>query len=101
MAEDLLRESGFLLPQSINVQEFLQSLLKKDQEEGFPKEAVEKLLSLLKTNNLDKENNMSDNKTMENLMAGFAGESQANRKYTAFSEKQKRKVIKKQPSYSR
>ena len=95
MAEDLLRESGFLLPQSINVQEFLQSLLKKDQEEGFPKEAVEKLLNLLKPNNIDKENNMSDNKTMENLMAGFAGESQANRKYTAFSRKAEKEGHKK------
>ncbi|GAB1476957.1 ferritin family protein [Bacillota bacterium] len=30
---------------------------------------------------------MSENKTLENLMAAFAGESQANRKYTAYSRK--------------
>jgi rubrerythrin len=30
---------------------------------------------------------MSDNKTYENLMAAFAGESQANRKYLAYSKK--------------
>lgn len=30
---------------------------------------------------------MSDNKTYENLMAAFAGESQANRKYLAYSQK--------------
>ena len=30
---------------------------------------------------------MSENKTMENLMAAFAGESQANRKYTAYAKK--------------
>ncbi len=28
-----------------------------------------------------------DNKTLENLMAGFAGESQANRKYLAYAKK--------------
>jgi rubrerythrin len=30
---------------------------------------------------------MENNKTFENLMAAFAGESQANRKYTAFAKK--------------
>ncbi len=30
---------------------------------------------------------MENNKTMENLMAAFAGESQANRKYTAYARK--------------
>lgn len=30
---------------------------------------------------------MENNKTMENLMAAFAGESQANRKYTAYANK--------------
>lgn len=86
IAEDLLRESGYMLPQSISVQEFLKSLLNKNQPEGFPKDAVEKLLDILE-NNKKENSRMSDNKTMENLMAAFAGESQANRKYTAFSKK--------------
>lgn len=30
---------------------------------------------------------MSENKTLQNLMAAFAGESQANRKYTAYAKK--------------
>ena len=30
---------------------------------------------------------MSENKTLENLMAAFAGEAQANRKYTAYAKK--------------
>ncbi|MFZ7119878.1 MAG: rubrerythrin family protein, partial [Eubacteriaceae bacterium] len=29
---------------------------------------------------------MKNNKTLENLMAAFAGESQANRKYLAYSK---------------
>lgn len=48
MAEDLLRESGFMLPQSRNVQDFLQTLLDTDQPEGFPKDVVERLLEILK-----------------------------------------------------
>jgi len=88
MTEDILRESGYMLPQSLNVQELLQSLLEKNQPEGFPKETVAALLRILKKNNTSKEiNKMSEDKTMENLMASFAGESQANRKYTAFSKK--------------
>lgn len=31
--------------------------------------------------------NMNQNKTLENIMASFAGESQANRKYTAYARK--------------
>ncbi len=30
---------------------------------------------------------MSENKTIKNLMDAFAGESQANRKYTAYAKK--------------
>lgn len=47
MAEDLLRESGYMLPQGAPAREFLQGLLDKKQEEGFPKEAVEQGLKLL------------------------------------------------------
>ncbi len=85
MAEDVLREAGFMLPQSKNVQTFLKDLLKQDQPEGFPKETVEKLLKLLSENK--EENTLSENKTYENLMEAFAGESQANRKYLAYAKK--------------
>jgi Fe-S-cluster-containing hydrogenase component 2 len=50
MAEDLLREAGYMLPQSKNVQDFLQSLLDEEQPEDFPTEVVEKLLNILKSN---------------------------------------------------
>jgi rubrerythrin len=46
---------------------------------------VEKLLELLSQKKEDK--NMSENKTPENLMAAFAGEAEANRKYTAYAKK--------------
>jgi hypothetical protein len=47
MAEDCLREAGYMLPQSEEVRAFLKGLLETDQVEDFPKEAVEELLQLL------------------------------------------------------
>lgn len=51
IAEDVLRESGFMLPQSLNAQEFLGSLLEAEQPSDFPKEAVSRLIELLSQNN--------------------------------------------------
>ena len=85
MAEDIICEAGYMLPQSENAKEFLQSLLAQKHPEGFPKETVKKLLEFY---NKDKENKkMSENKTLKNLMAAFTGESEANRKYTAYAKK--------------
>ena len=85
MAEDIIREAGYMVPQSQNAKEFLQSLLDQTQPDGFPKEAVKKLLESLFNN--EEENKMSENKTLDNLMEAFAGESQANRKYLAYAKK--------------
>ena len=85
MGEDIIREAGYMLPQSENTKEFLQSLLAQNQSEGFPKETVEKLLKAFNKNEAD--DKMNENKTLENLMAAFAGESEANRKYLAYAKK--------------
>ncbi len=85
MAEDLIREAGYMLPQSDNTKAFLQSLLESQQTEGFPREAAKKLLKAL--NNNEEDTNMDSNKTLNNLMEAFAGEAQANRKYLAYSKK--------------
>ena len=85
MAEDIIREAGYMLPQSENAIAFLQSILDKEQPEGFPKEAVEKLLNALNKNEEDKK--MGENKTLDNLMTAFTGEAEANRKYTAYAKK--------------
>ncbi len=50
MAEDLLREAGYMLPQSENTEVFLESLLAERTEEGFPRATVEKLLAALRRN---------------------------------------------------
>lgn len=49
MAEDIYREAGYMLPQSNNTHELLLSLL-KDTSSDFPKEKVEELLRLIKSN---------------------------------------------------
>ena len=85
MAEDLIREAGYMLPQSDNTQDFLRWLLDHKQQEGFPKEVVKKLIEAL--NKKKEDEKMSENKTLDNLMEAFAGESQANRKYLAYSKK--------------
>lgn len=48
MAEDLLRESGYMLPQSENVQTLLKNELETLTDEAYPKDAVKRLLELLK-----------------------------------------------------
>lgn len=58
MAEDLLREAGFMLPQSQNAIDLLKSLLETPQPDDFPKETVEKLLSILMKNNKPEVKNM-------------------------------------------
>jgi Fe-S-cluster-containing hydrogenase component 2 len=46
MAEDIVREAGYMLPQSVQARELLQSML-DSAPEGFPKDAVELLLKKL------------------------------------------------------
>lgn len=47
MAEDLLREAGYMLPQSGEVKTLLQELLAQEQPEGFPAGAARSLLEVL------------------------------------------------------
>ena len=97
MAEDLCREAGFMLPQSGNTREFLESI--RDYP-GIPKETVENLLDTIQFNEDNKkmeENKMergknpfAGTKTEKNLWEAFAGESQARNKYTYFASAAKK-----------
>ncbi len=87
VAEDILRESGYMLPQSDNAHRVLKALL-ENTPAGFPVEAAEKLLRMIPNNDKKEEKNMNKyagTKTEKNLEAAFAGESQARNKYTYFS----------------
>ena len=50
MAEDLLREAGYMLPQSGNARGLLKKLLSEIKDPGFPAEEAEKLLNTLSFN---------------------------------------------------
>ena len=85
MAEDLIREAGYMLPQSNNVKGLLTSLLESNTSKNFPTETVKELIRIIEKNNIHEVKTMG--KTKDNLMEAFAGESQANRKYLAFAKK--------------
>ncbi len=56
MAEDIIREAGYMLPQSKNTHDFLQSLIDNEWPD-FPRETVVKLIEMLGENNeVNKEN---------------------------------------------
>ncbi|MDX1357591.1 MAG: 4Fe-4S ferredoxin [Clostridia bacterium] len=46
-AEDIIREAGYMLPQSDNVRNFLISLLDSNQPDDFPEDKVKRLLEIL------------------------------------------------------
>ena len=52
MAEDILREAGYMLPQSGNTHAFLQSLLDTPPAADFPRAAVEQLLKRIPNNEI-------------------------------------------------
>ncbi len=52
MAEDIVREAGYMLPQSKNAEAFLKSLLDKKQAEDFPTGVVDELLNSFKGDNM-------------------------------------------------
>lgn len=88
MAEDILREAGYMLPQSENAHSLLQGKL-QNPPKGFPVETAEKLLKMIPVNDNKKmeeiKMDIKGTKTEKNLMAAFAGESQARNKYTYFA----------------
>lgn len=88
MAEDLIRESGYMLPQSDEVRTLLKDMLQNSSKD-FPEEVVQKLLTKLKSNIKNEREetkmNIKGTKTEKNLLEAFAGESQARNKYSYFA----------------
>ena len=52
--EDLLRESGYMFPQSANARQLLKELVKNPPSDDFPAEAAEELLKLIPCNEEEK-----------------------------------------------
>ena len=55
MAEDIMREAGYMLPQSGNAHELLASLIKDPPSEEFPSDTAKKILALIPDNESKKE----------------------------------------------
>ncbi|MBS6196321.1 MAG: 4Fe-4S binding protein [Clostridiales bacterium] len=94
IGEDLLREAGYMLPQSGNTHGLLRELIENPPTEDFPAETAKKLLKLLPCNDKTEEEKTmgkyAGTQTEKNLEAAFAGESQARNKYTYFASKAKK-----------
>ena len=93
VSEDIIRESGYMLPQSDNAHTLLEYFVANQPSQDFPENTAKKLLSLIPNN--EKTNKIMANKyagtqTEKNLEAAFAGESQARNKYTYFASKAKK-----------
>lgn len=73
MAEDLLRESGYMLPQSNHVKEFLSSLLEKEQPDNFPFEIVKTLIHLLDQNSANTVAIKKEDEIMERYRCSVCG----------------------------
>lgn len=73
MAEDLLRESGYMLPQSNHVKEFLSSLLEKEQPDDFPFEIVKTLIHLLDQNSANTVAIKKEDEIMERYRCSVCG----------------------------
>ena len=93
VSEDIIRESGYMLPQSDNAHTLLEYFVANQPSEDFPVDAAKKLLSLIPNNaktNKIMANKYAGTQTEKNLEAAFAGESQARNKYTYFASKAKK-----------
>ena len=55
VAEDLIREAGYMLPQSENAHRFLEELIDNPPTEDFPKDVAKRLLHLIDNNEKKKE----------------------------------------------
>ena len=88
--EDIMRESGYMLPQSGNSHELLEKIV-AEYRDSFAGEAAKKLLEIIPCNEKKKESERSKmskyagTQTEKNLETAFAGESQARNKYTYFA----------------
>jgi len=93
VSEDIIRESGFMLPQSGNAHQILEELISNPPTADFPTETAKKLLRSIPNNETNIKamaNIYAGTQTEKNLEAAFAGESQARNKYTYFASKAKK-----------
>ena len=69
MAEDIIREAGYMLPQSKNAADFLKTLTQQEQPAGFPAEALKTLTERFKGSN----KNVQEEKNMPKYRCSVCG----------------------------
>ena len=93
LGADIMREAGYLLPQSANVQEKLKGWSESEELPEPLRQKAARLLGLIECNEEKEQKNMgkyAGTQTEKNLAAAFAGESEARNKYTYFASKAKK-----------
>lgn len=96
IGEDVMREAGYMLPQSDNTHRLLKQFIADPPTDDFPVDAAKRLLELIPNNEVEQKekdtmaNKYAGTQTEKNLEAAFAGESQARNKYTYFASKAKK-----------
>ncbi|MGI5976682.1 MAG: rubrerythrin [Candidatus Limivicinus sp.] len=90
MNEDLMREAGYMLPQSKNARNLLKKFIDNPPTADFPAEAAQELLRRIPCNDgaaaaAKSSSPYAGTKTEENLREALAGESMARNKYTYFA----------------
>ena len=75
-AEDIVREAGYMLPQSGNARSFLEKLIENPPSAEFPKAAAEKLLGLLPDNDTKPEKKKPAIKKWKCSVCGYVYEGE-------------------------
>ena len=87
--EDLIREAGYMLPQSAKTHDLLEELIANPPTADFPAAAARTLMEKIPCNEerakKQAKNPYAGTKTEKNLWEAFSGESQARNKYTYFA----------------
>lgn len=73
VAEDVMREAGYMLPQSNNTHKLLQELIAKAPA-GFPIDAAKKLLDMIPNNDIDKKGDVKVMKKWICTVCGYVHE---------------------------
>lgn len=75
-AEDLVREAGYMLPQSGNTQAFLQKLIENPPSAEFPKAAAEKLMGLFPESDTKQKKETKTMRTWKCSICGYLYEGE-------------------------
>ncbi|MGM9970951.1 MAG: rubrerythrin [Anaeroplasmataceae bacterium] len=76
VAEDILREAGYMLPQSNNTHEMLEDLILNPPTKDFPVNAAKRLLEMIPNNEKNKKEEVNDMKKWVCTVCGYVHEGE-------------------------